>query len=128
MDYWASLTVPAGTLATGPVSQVVTVCPGVVKGVWLFFPKGHLGTTKVRIRRWGHQVWPTNLDSWYLGDGTVIEFGENYPLVGLPYEFVLEGYNTSTLYAHTVYVRFTVLPQERALLSFLPRPVALDVI
>jgi len=86
------------------------VCPGVVKHVWLFFPQGHVGTTKVRILRYEHQVWPTTLEAWYLGDGTVIEFSEEYPVEGFPWEFIVEGYNTSASYPHTVYIRLTILP------------------
>lgn len=123
MDYWASITVPKETPAKAPTRELVKVCPGIVKGVWLWFPKGHAGTTKIRILRFEHQVWPTNLDAWYKGDGTVVEFEENYPLKVEPYEFLLEGYNTSLKHPHTAYIRFTILPEEKAVIPMLPRKV-----
>lgn len=123
MDYWASITVPNPTFITSPEREVLKVCPGIVKHVWLFFPKGHVGTTKVRILRFEHQVWPTNLDAWYLGDNTVIEFDENYPLVIEPYEFTIEGYNTSVNHPHTAYLRFTILLEERVFIPTPPRRV-----
>lgn len=123
MDYWAAITVPITATAQAPKRKEVLVCPGVVKQVWLFFPKGHVGTTKIRILRFEHQIWPTNLDGWYLGDGTTIEFPENYPLLVRPYVLNIEGYNTSTTYSHTVYVRFTILLEERAIVPLPPRSV-----
>lgn len=111
MDYWAALTVPANTPASDPTRVTLEAVPGTVKQVWLFFPQGHAGSTKCRILRNEHQVWPTNPGGWYLGDGTAIEFGENYEVVGTPYDFHLEGYNDSTLNAHTVYVRLTILQE-----------------
>lgn len=113
MDYWGSIALPASTLITAPGRVVVPVCPGIVKRVWLFFPKGHRGQAKVRIKRFEHQVWPSNPDEWYLGDGTIIDIEENYPLNIFPFEFILEGYNTATTKQRTTYVRFNILPAER---------------
>lgn len=112
MDYWGSITVPANTGIASPVREVVGVCPGVIRHVWLFFPPGHRGKAKTRVLRFQSQIWPTNIDAWYLGDGTVIEFDENYPLLGSPYELYVEGYNTSLDHPHTTYLRFTVMPEE----------------
>lgn len=123
MDYWYSVSVPANTPEAAPIRVTGVVAPGIVRHVWLFFPKGHKGTTKIRILRFEHQVWPTNLDEWYLGDGTVIEFTENYPLIGYPYEFTIEGYNSSADHAHTAYVRFTIHPHEAVLIPGPPASV-----
>lgn len=124
MDYWASITVPKDISKANPIREAVKVCPGVVKHLWLFFPKGHKGTTKVRILRHEHQVWPTNPTAWYLGDGTVIEFDESYSIEQPPYEFILESYNTSILHSHTTYCRFTILAAERPVIPLPPRRVA----
>ncbi len=123
MDYWHSLTVETGYTATTPYRETMKVCPGVVKQVWLFFPQGHVGTTKVRILRGEHQVWPTNPGGWYLGDNTVIQFPENYELRFESFEFVIEGYNTSLIYPHTAYIRLTILPPERPFVPILSHPV-----
>lgn len=113
MDYWGSIAVPAETALADPERVIVPVCPGIVKRVWLFFPKGHAGTTKIRVLRFEHQVWPSNPDEWYLGDGTIIDIEENYPLTIYPFELILEGYNISTTKQHTAYVRFNILPVPR---------------
>lgn len=127
MDYWGELVVPAQTPILTPERKLVKVCPGVVKHVWVFFPLGHRGTTRLHVLRHEHQLWPTNLGEWYLGDGTVIEFDENYPLQVPPYEFVLVGYNSSTEHSHTVYVRFTILEKETVAVPLLPRSVGVFV-
>jgi len=126
VDYWASISVPKDTSKLTPVRELLEVCPGVVKHVWLFFPPGHRGTTKVRILHHEHQLWPTNQNEWYLGDGTVIEFTENYSLSVPPYEFILESYNDSTEHSHTTYVRFTILEQELTYIPILPRRVSMS--
>lgn len=123
MDYWGEITVEVGQSILAPERELVKVCPGIVKGVWLWFPKGHVGTAKVRILYFEHQIWPTNLGAWYKGDGTVIEFEENYPLRVKPYEFMLESYTTSVAHPHTTYVRFTILPEERVVVPLPPRKV-----
>jgi hypothetical protein len=119
VDYWHGLVIPTQTPLAEPVREELGVCPGVVKHVWVFFPKGHAGYTHLRILRSEHQVWPTNPGGWYLGDGTVIGFTENYLLDDVPYGFILEGYNTSIDHAHTVYVRLTLHPIEEV---FIPGP------
>lgn len=111
MDYWGALTIPISTPANAPKRGTVVVGPGKVQQVWVFFPPGHAGKTHLRVLRYEHQVWPTNLGGWYLGDNTIITFPESFILEGFPFEFILEGYNTSTINEHTVYVRFTVLPE-----------------
>lgn len=120
MDYWHELSVPKSTPVGSPVREVMALCPGVVKEVMLFFPKGHRGTTHCRIKRFETQVWPSTPEAWYLGDGTVIEFPESYRMVGKPFEVILEGYNTDSSNPHTVYVRITILEEEARILGPLP--------
>jgi len=123
MDYWFSLPIPADTAVTAPERKDVSLCPGTVKEVMIFFPKGHAGKTHVRILHNEAQVWPTNVEEWYLGDGIVIEWPENYAMGPGPFDVALEGYNDSASIAHTVYFRLTVLEAVRTLMPLPPVPV-----
>lgn len=123
MDYWGSITVPASTSETNPIRESLPVCAGRVKEVWVYFPPGLAGTTKVRILHHEYQVWPTNPDTWYLGTNIVISFPENYPVFSAPFEFTLEGYNDSISYSHTVYFRLTVMLEEALAFSGPPTTI-----
>lgn len=112
MDYWHEITVPLNTPASAPVTEAMVCCPGTVKEVMLAFPKGQRGTTRCRVLRFGHQVWPTTPGAWYRGDGWIIEFPENFPVVDPPFEFVIEAYNSDTADDHTVMIRMTILRDQ----------------
>lgn len=122
MDYWHALTISASTPVSAPYRETMGLCPGIIQEIMLFFPSGQRGTARCRILHQEHQQWPTNLEGWYLGDDTVIEFPEHYPMAEAPYELVLEGYNTDTEDEHTVYVRVTVLEEVRPAMPTPPAP------
>lgn len=124
MDYWHALTIPVSTPVTSPHREVMLLSLGVIREIMLFFPKGQRGYAHCRILRFEHQQWPTTPNAWYLGDGTVIEFPENYSLYQMPYEIILEGYNADPDHDHTVYVRVTVLREEELVIPAPPSPAA----
>jgi hypothetical protein len=119
MYYEKSLTIPKNTPSSAPVSAAIPVHPGVLKEVEVIFPPGPAGLAHVIIYYWGHQVFPSNPDSSFAGDDIKIEFNEEWDLPGVPFEFVVYGWNSDDTYPHTVTVRLGILPHDKDLLKII---------
>lgn len=121
MFYETRLTIPKNTPATAPVSTVLYVHPGVVTQVEVFFPPGCAALARIQIYLWEHQAWPSNVDSYFTGDGTQIVFPEDLELVDPPFEFTIYGWNLDDTYSHTPIIRVQVTPVEGTLKTILER-------
>ena len=108
MIYEKRLTIPKLTLETAKVSATVEIHPGTVKHVELYFPPGVAALAHVQIFYWDRQIWPTNPNSDFTGDDTLLSFPENLIITGAPFEFVIKGWNDDDTYPHTVTARFQI--------------------
>jgi hypothetical protein len=115
MFYELSLTLPANTPESAPVTDTIPVHPGVVKRVEVLFPDGCVGLVHVRLYYYERQLWPSNPDSSFAGDGDKIAFDEDLELTGAPFVFGVEGWNLDDTYQHTPIIRISVIPFERDL-------------
>ena len=105
-DY--ELTVPANTPAGSPVSDEVIVGPGAITRVEVQFPDGCAGLVHARVRRWGHQLFPTNVDGWLTANGYVIAWDDDADVSEPPLTVTIEAYNLDDTYQHTLTFRFGV--------------------
>ncbi len=108
MIYEKRLTIPKLTLQTAPVSAEVEVHPGTVKQVEIYFPPGCAALAHIQIFFWERQIWPTNPNSDFTGDHTLLTFPENLILTEPPYTFVIKGWNDDDTYPHTPITRFQI--------------------
>ena len=113
MDYWFSVSTPANTSKDKAIETPMQVTEGIVTHVWIKHPPGCHGVAHATISDGLSQIWPTNKDEDYHGDEFPMEFDEVYE-VEKPAKFHLRTWNDSTLYAHKVDVRITILPKEVA--------------
>ena len=113
MDYSFQVTTPANTPKNEAVHTEMKITEGVVTHVWMLHPRGCNGVAHATIDDGLSQIWPTNKDSDYAGNGVPMEFDENY-LVLSPAKFWLNTWNNSTLYEHGCFVRITVQSKEQA--------------
>jgi hypothetical protein len=115
MFYEKILSIPKLTSVANPASVVIPVHPGRVNSVEVFFPDRCAGLAHLVITMWGRQVWPSNPDSFFTGDGTSIKFAEDLDLVDPPYEFVAYGWNDDDTYLHEPIVRIEITPADHTL-------------
>ena len=108
MIYEKRLTIPKLTLATAKVSVTCEIHPGTVKQLQVYFPPGCAALAHVQVFFWDRQVWPTNPNSDFTGDDTLLSFPENLVIVEAPFEFVIKGWNDDDTYPHTVITRFQI--------------------
>lgn len=103
--YYQTLTVPAGTPATAPVSQAWPLEDNQLLDVHITIPDGHCGLTGFRILQAQQQIVPFANDSFIVANDEKIDypFDDQITSTGL----VLNGYNTD-IFPHTFYVRATV--------------------
>ena len=104
------LDVPANTPINTPFNQILRLDVGSLKKIWIFFPPGSEGSTKVRILHEERVLYPTNTEEWFSGDSVFVTFEEDY-LIEKAHQLVrLEGYNGDTVNNHKVYFEFNILP------------------
>lgn len=86
-----TLTVPAGTPKTAPVTQAWPVYPGWLAYFIIEIPAGHAGLTGVRITYQTTAVVPFNLNNWLVGNGArfQVPWEDEVMATGL----AVQGYN-----------------------------------
>jgi len=126
MRYSGELLIPAGTPASDPATLVVPLCYGTIIEVEILFPPGQSGLTRLQIWYHERQILPTTEGSYFLGDDTLIDFPEQYPIHEEPLEVELRGWAPNAIYDHTVYVQISVeRPAEIVVggATYVPLPV-----
>ncbi len=119
MIYEKAVTIPKNTPEGSPVLEYLDVHPGNLRHVSITFPSGCVGLAHLRILYFEHQVFPSNVDSSFSGDGLQIAFAEDMDLKEPPYSFKLVGWNEDDTYPHTVTVRMQIVPVNKSILSIL---------
>ncbi len=124
MRYRGTLTIPANTPQALPATSVVTLTYGRILEVFVFFPAGQAGLTKVVIQYHERQIFPTSPEQEFTGDDLPIVIPERFPIYDEPFEVKLVGWSPGSALEHTVYVDFTVEPDQK-LATLYPASVAL---
>ena len=112
MFYDFAITIPAGTTEANPVEQVLELTHGIIHRVEVEFRSGTDFRVACRIYRFEHQIYPTNPDGDFRGDGRAIVFDDHYELLDEPYTLRVEGYSPTASYEHTIYIRIGILSPE----------------
>jgi len=113
MFYRYSLTVPASTPSTAPVTKRMYLCHGIIHQVEVGFPPGCAGLVHVVIFRFEHQVWPTNPDGEFAWDDyNVVITDEDFGLVHRPYTLSLRAWSQDDSYRHTITCRIGIKKPE----------------
>ena len=119
MIYEKRLTIPKNTAASAPVCATLEIHPGIVKRVDVYFPPGCAALAHVQLFYWERQIWPTNPNSDFTGDGTLLSFPEDLKIVDLPYEIEIRGWNPDDTYPHTPIVRIQMQAEKMTAVELL---------
>jgi len=109
MHYSFDFTIPENTSEANKISLVCPVNYGILREVEIFFPYGCAGLAHVQIHRFQRQVFPSNIDSSYQDNDYHLKFEEYYPILELPYNLVVKGWNLDDYFEHTITFRFLVI-------------------
>lgn len=98
-----TVTVPASTLSTAPITVPMTMPPRIVEAVQIIVPPGPNGLVGFAVRVGGVTVIPYGSDPWIITSGEAITWPlEHYPDAG---SWSVQAYNTGTV-AHSIYFRW----------------------
>ena len=116
MFYDFAISIPAGTLESSPVEEVLELNEGIIHRVEVEFYPGPRRYVWVKIFRHEHQLWPTNPDGSFKTDAYSIAFDEYYELKGEPLQLLVRGYSPDADYPHVVTIRIGILESKMAIL------------
>jgi len=113
MLYTTSITIPANTPASSPVTKDIMLKSGVLTKVSVLIPAGHFALAHLIIRYGGTQIIPDVGD--ISGDDETLSWSEYIDIPEPHRTLTLVGWNDDDTYAHTFYIRFEILPKIIAL-------------
>jgi hypothetical protein len=120
MIFSHKITITADTAAAAYQSEKMNIDKGFVYRVEVEFPPGPSGLSGVQIHDGGYQVWPTTPGQWFVSDAHIIGFDDSYLKAVEPWIFEIRGYNTDTLFNHSVFIRIGLVSAEVFMARFLP--------
>jgi len=109
MIYSVTITTPKNTAETSPLITTIPVVKGVIHKLECDFPPGNQFLHRLRIRREGAFIFPSNASEYFTADGKVISFREHWPIVDEPFSLNVLTWNLDETYDHTVIVRLGLL-------------------
>lgn len=100
MWYEFGITIPAGTIESDPVDQVLELAYGVIDRMIIEAAPGCKRYAAIRILHWEHQVVPANPSGDIALNATAREFDCRIELFEPPYNLRVIGYAPSADYDH----------------------------
>lgn len=126
LPFFAYLTTPKNTALASFQSTTLKLPTGVIKKVWVEFPKGCAGLVGFRVFRGVRQIFPLPDSVWLKSDNAVLNFAFTENILTDPFEIVLHTYNLDDTYEHTIWAGFEMVgknadltPQMQQLLNAL---------
>jgi len=113
MNFFYSVSIPAGREEKTPFEQVLPLSYGIITGMLVIIPPGHAGTAHLQLLHHDFQVYPLSRGEDYHGDDVSIEWTDRYELFDAPYELKARGWNTDTVNSHAFQVAVEVLRPEQ---------------
>jgi len=112
MIYNHAFCVPAMMGALDLYKRDMKLTRGVLHKYEVVFPPGCVGLVGVAVYQGVHQVFPTNPNEMFWGDGETLSFREHLPLMTDPYVLTAYLVNIDDTFAHTITFRLGILPVE----------------
>lgn len=102
MIFAGSITIPAGTSKTSPEIVRMKISPGIITQINIMFPPGCGHEAYINFNRGLHQIYPTNPDGYFIGDGVNIA-GEVFHVIKVdPFQVQIHGWSPNASYDHTI--------------------------
>lgn len=103
MIFSGSITVPAGRTKTAPKIERLKITKGVITQINLIFPPGCAHEVFITINRALHQIYPTNPDGYFIGDGVNFTGTVFHYVKAQPFEVQIYGWSPNASYDHTIH-------------------------
>lgn len=126
IPFFHYLTIPVNTAIENPLIYTMSLPLGMVKRLWVEFPKGCAGLAGVKIIRGVRQIFPLPDGVWLRSDNSVLNFAFSHAINQDPFSVDIVGYNLDDTYPHTIWFGFEMSgfekdlsPNEKQLLDLL---------
>ncbi len=110
MDFAIAIDTPANTTIDDPLITELPVMKGVISKWWCFFPNGHWGECRLRVRKGSESLLPRNPEGYIFGDGTIYTSNDFIYLSHAPYVVQIYSWNVDTVNDHECLLSLSVLP------------------
>jgi len=108
MIFVFDISTPVGATASSKKKTVLKVARGTTYKFEVLFPPGPSGLLHLQVCDALHQVWPTNPDANFSGDGETISFEDEFLIDEPPYELQAFTWNEDDTYAHGLTIRIGI--------------------
>lgn len=115
MLYTKHITYPSGQTANTATTTRFKVNRGIIFRVWVQFPAGSIGLTKVKISLEGHPICPVHKHEYLTANDYTFEIPLMHPIRAEPQQLVIEGWNEDDTYDHKILFVFLILPKKYVL-------------
>jgi len=115
MLYSKHITFPFGQTENTKTVRRFKVNRGIIFRVWIQFPAGCAGLTKVKIALEGHPICPVHKDEEISGNDYTFEIPLMHPIIAEPQQLIIEGWNEDDTYDHKILFIFLILPKKYVL-------------
>lgn len=109
MVYSFDITVSANTLESDKQETRLKLTYGIIHQIDIIFPRGCAGLVYCHLNDALHQVFPTNPDGDFSGDGFPITGKIFHEVAEEPFELQAWTWNKDDTYDHTITVRIWIL-------------------
>lgn len=106
--YQKTITTNPNTNKDNPLITQVLLVSGVVKSLGIYFPFGHGGLTGVSFFTYTHQIYPSERDTWFIGNDLWLVLNTSVNIDTDPYLLEIRTYNTDSVYPHTFYITIEI--------------------
>lgn len=111
MAYYAALEIEAGQTQDDPATTFLELAYGTIEMVFVLFPPGHAGLTRLQMYYNESQAFPRNPGEYYIGDDTVLSIPTRYPIHEMPWRLELVGWAPDTTLSHTIHVEIALIEE-----------------
>lgn len=110
MIFSFDITTPKNTPPETPLKTVLDITKGVIHHWIIFFPPGHWGECRVRVRRGSDYILPINPESFISGDNFKFSGDDFIYIRSEPYKLDVYTWNIDPQFEHTIYIQIFIKP------------------
>lgn len=110
MDFVVPIDTPANTTIDSPLITELPVMKGVISKWYIFFPAGHWGECRLRVRKGSDALLPRNAEGYIFGENTVYQSPEFVYLGHAPYVLDIYTWNIDTRNSHNLLLSVSIQP------------------
>ena len=103
MIFSGSITIDHGKTRVDPNVERLKITQGVITQIDIMFPPGCAHTAFISFNRALHQIYPSNPDGFFMGDGVNISGGVFHYVKADPFELQIHGWAPDANYDHTIF-------------------------